>query len=298
MTANSSTASGGRGPGDRARLAHTLSEARRRAGLSGVKAGARAGMSQSKVSKIERGFLLPSIDDVASLCDVYGIVGKKRDELQTLVAGLREEASTRLILARGVAEMQRRIAQLEASASLIRSFQPTMVIGLVQTPAYARCVFGTPDSQALTAEEVEEAVAARGARQHALDDQSKNFVMIMTEGALRWQADSAAVMVEQIEKVVEAARRPNTRLGIIPWTTPVRFFPRHGFHLYDEDAAIVATETATATITGAADIATYMEVFGALEETASFGDSAEEHLSRLADEYRKLGRVMWARATE
>jgi len=45
-------------------------------------------------------------------------------------------------------------------------------------------------------------------------------------------------------------------------------FPRHGFYVYDEDAAMVGTETASATMTGAADIATYVELFGALEDLA------------------------------
>jgi hypothetical protein len=246
-------------------------------------------MSQSKISKIERGFLLPGTDDIIALCDVYGVTAKERDDLLTLVAGLREEASSKVILARGVGEMQRRIGHLEASASLIRSFQPVMVIGLLQTIAYARYVFGAPDSHALSGEEVDEAAAARAARQQILDDASKQFVLIMTEGALRWHAGSPAVMAEQVGAIAEAAGRPNVRVGLIPWTTPVRVFPRHGFQLYDQDAVMVGTETATATMTGAADIATYVELFHALEKSAAFGDDAQQHLTRIASEYEQLG---------
>lgn len=277
----------GRGPGDRIRLSQTLREARNHLGLSGMEAGRRAGMSQSKVSKIERGFLLPSVEDVEALCRVYELPPEERTDLIALATGLREEAGTRVILARGVAEMQRRIGQLEASASLVRSFQPTMVIGLLQTSAYMRHVFGMP-IQEISAEERDAAVAAREARQRVLDDLPKHFVLIMTEGSLRWQAGSAATMVEQVEAIAEAAKRPNVRVGIIPWTTPVRLFPRHGFHLYDTDAVIVGTETATATMTGAADVATYVELFGALEELAMFDDAAQEHFARIASEYRAL----------
>jgi transcriptional regulator with XRE-family HTH domain len=284
----SASPSPGRGPGDRVRLAHALRESRRRTRLSGVEAGKRAGMSQSKLSKIERGFLLPTVDDVTTLCHVYDVAAGERDGLIALASGLREEASSKIILARGVTELQRRIGHLEASASLVRGFQPAMVIGLLQTPAYMRCVFGTPDSQMLSPEEVAEAAAARIDRQLLLNDQSKRFVLIMTEGALRWQAGSAALMVDQVEAIARAAKHPNVRVGLIPWTTPVQVFPRHGFHLYDEDAVIVATEIATATMTGAADIATYLELFDALEKTAAFGEHAELHLARIADEYRQL----------
>src|SRR4029453_8157688 len=95
-------------------------------------------------------------------------------------------------------------------------------------------------------------------------------------------------MVEQIEAIAAVAKRPNVSVGLIPWTTPVQFFPRHGYHIYDEDAVIVATEAATATITGAADIATYVELFAALERAASFGDEMAEHLARIAREYGEL----------
>lgn len=257
--------------------------------LSGTEAGRRAGMSQSKLSKIERRFLLPSVEDVEALCRVYEIPGEDRDELLALVVGLREEARTRVILARGVAEMQRKIGQLEESAKVIRSFQPTMVIGLLQIPAYMRYVFGIPDSRALSQDEVDEAAAAREARQQVLANPTKEFVLIMTEGSLRWQVGSPQLMAKQAEAIA-AVDLPNVRVGIVPWTTANDRFPLHGFHLYDDDAVIVGTETATATITGPADVATYVELFAALESRAAFGDEAREHFLRVAEEYRSIAR--------
>jgi transcriptional regulator with XRE-family HTH domain len=278
----------GHGPEDRARLAAALKDGRRKAGLGGIEAGRRAGMSQSKISKIERGFLLPSIDDVAALCRVYDIPDSERPGILALAAGLRQESAARVILARGVAETQRRIGQLEASASLVRSFQPVMVVGLVQTTAYMRYVFGIPDSHELSPDEIADAVAAREARQRVLDSPGKQFTLIMTEGALRWHAGSPVVMAEQVQAIADVSRRPNVRVGIIPWTTPVAYFPRGGFHLFDNDAAIVATDVATATMTASADIATYTEIFTALEQIAAFGDDAHSHLARIAADYRQL----------
>jgi transcriptional regulator with XRE-family HTH domain len=289
MTDTPATPPAGRGPADRARLANALREARHRARLSGVETGKRAGVSHSKVSKIERGFLLPSVDDVSALCRVYDLVGHDRDELLALATGLREEASAKVILARGVAEMQRRIGQLEEASSLIRGFQPTIIDGLLQTDSYMRLVFGIPGSQAVPPEEADAAAAARLGRQRLLADASKRFELILTEGALRWMAGSAALMTEQVEATAQAAQRPNVRLGIIPWTTPVELFPLHGFHIYDDDAVIVGTITAAATMTGAADIAAYTELFKALERSAAYGDALQEHLAGIAGEYQQLG---------
>ncbi|OLT29180.1 DNA-binding protein [Nocardiopsis sp. CNR-923] len=245
-------------------------------------------MSQSKVSKIERGLLLPSVDDVAALCRVYGLEGDERAELVALAGDLREEASSRVIMARGVSQFQRRVAQLEADAARVRSFDPALVLGVLQTREYTRCIFDDPRDK-VSVEEAEAAVDARQERHRALSEGRTRYELIMPEGALRWQVGSASIMAEQIEQIAAAASQGGTAVvGIIPWTTPVHVFPGHAFDLYDEDAVVVATETATATLTGAADIATYLELFEELKKLACFGDEAVGHLNRIAGEYRGL----------
>ncbi|MEU5859407.1 Scr1 family TA system antitoxin-like transcriptional regulator [Nocardiopsis dassonvillei] len=280
----------GRGAEGRDRLARALREGRARAAISGVRAGRAAGMSQSKISKIERGLLLPSVDDVAALCRVYELPADKRAELLAQAEALREEASSRVIMARGVSQFQRRATRMEAAASLVRSFEPALVLGALQTREYARCVFDDPRDK-VSEEEAAASVEARQERHRALTEGTTRYELIMPEGALRWQVGSASIMVDQVEEIAAiAARGGNAVVGLVPWTTPVHVFPGHAFDIYDEDAVVVATETATATLTGAADIATYVELFGELEKLACFGEEAVGHLERITGEYRSLAR--------
>jgi phage terminase small subunit len=97
-------------------------------------------------------------------------------------------------------------------------------------------------------------------------------------------------MADQIQAIIAAMRWPNIRIGVIPWTTAVDVFPANAFHLYDEDAVIAATETATATLTGQADIATYIEAFTAFHEAAVFDDQARTELQRIENDYLELTR--------
>src|SRR5438045_3413309 len=63
----------------RADLAETLRELRKRSGLSGERLGRICGISQSKISKIENGRLLPSLTDVERILaalDVTPDVGR------------------------------------------------------------------------------------------------------------------------------------------------------------------------------------------------------------------------------
>lgn len=278
----------GRGLDDRARLAAAFRQARRDVGLTGAQAAQLIGSGQSKISKIERGALLPSVEDVRALSRAYGLRADVRGELIALAEGLRDEQRSRLVLSRRVGELQHRIGELERSAGVIRSFQPTMVIGTFQTSGYARAVFAQPDSQQLADDEVQEAVAGRMGRQEITLAVGKEIRAVMTEGALLWHAGSSQVMAEQVEHLSSVLDLPGLRLGVIPWTRPVNFFPRHGFHIYDEDVVSFGTETAFATLTSRADVTQYLELFAALEESAAYGDEAREHLDRISGNYRKL----------
>jgi transcriptional regulator with XRE-family HTH domain len=271
---------------ERTRLARHLRALRQAAGLGGIEAGRRAGISQSKISKLENGLLLPQADDIEALCRVYDASSEDREELLRLVESLRSEATepARVILARGAHRLQQRIGRLEASSSLLRSFQPCMVIGLLQTEAYAEAVFGAT----LNGRDLARAVAARLERQAVLQDEHKRLVLIMSEGALRWHAGSPAVMLEQLQAIAEATKLPTVRIGVVPYSIPMPVFPRHGWHMYDSDAVMVGTETGTATITDADDIADYERLFRAIEERAAFDDAAREVLERVADDYRRL----------
>lgn len=271
---------------NQARLAAELRELRATAQLGGIEAGRRAGISQSKISKIENQVLRPSTDDVRALCRVYGASAERQDNLVRLAESLRSETiePRRVTLSRGAHNMQQRIRRLEASSALLRSFQPCMVIGLLQTEAYARLVFGASSS----GQDIDKAVMARLERQAALRGQIPQAILIMTEGALRWQAGSPDVMIQQLHAIAQASERPNLEVGIIPYSTPVTVFPRHGFHLYDSDAAIIGTETGTATIVDNDDIAAYEQLFARLRELAVTSNEALKVLKRIADDYQSL----------
>lgn len=265
-------------------LSATLRRLRRNAQMSGIEAARAAGLSQPKISRLETGKQVPTMAEVESLCQVYRAPGRMRQQLLTLTQDLREErVSARVMLQRGAYRMQERIGRIEAASALVRTFHPALVIGLLQIPGYIRAML----DDSLPKDEIERIVAARGERQRLLDT-DRTFVLIMTEGALRWHVGSPTVMIAQLQHLAETTRRSNIQLGVIPWTRPVRAGALHGFHLYDRRAAIVGTETATAIITDTRDIADYESWFATYEALAVFDADARQVFDRLSDEYRAL----------
>jgi hypothetical protein len=157
-----------------------------------------------------------------------------------------------------------------------------LVIGALQTAAYAATVFGVGEDDPL--------VAQRQARQQRmLAEPGRRWTFLQTEGSLRWQARSAAVMQAQLRHLVDISLAPNVRLGVIDWRTPVEIFPNTAFHLYDAAAVVVGTRDGTAIMDDAVRVADYRGLFDELESLAATGDEARAVLLRIAGDYRALG---------
>lgn len=250
-----------------------------------VPAAAAAGISQPGLSRIERGGLVPSPETVESLARVYGADPDITTRLVELATAIRpEHLDSRIIMQRGLNHFQERLGKVERSSALIRAYQPNIILGMLQTAAYAEVVFG---SRGRTPLQTVDGVARRVARQAALAESGRDWVLIQTEGALDWCVRDAALMAEQIDHVTEVSRLPNVRIGLIIRRTPATILAPHGFHIFDSRAVQVGTKTATALIDNPEDIATYEALFTELDQLAVFGDEARAELRRIADEYRK-----------
>jgi transcriptional regulator with XRE-family HTH domain len=266
------------------KLSATLRQLRKAAGLSGVEAARLAGLSQSKVSRTETGAFMPTPQQVEALCKAVKAPAAVRRELVQMARELREERiSARLVLQRGGWWLQERIGRIEEIAGRIRCLAPTGMPGLLQTRRYTRALFG----ESLPPDELDRTVEARIARQRLLDT-DREFVFVITEGAMRWNMGGAEVMVEQLEKLIEESHRENVLLGVVPWTTPVTVPVLHAFDLYDSRAVMFGTQTATALLTDSEEVEDFESHWLELEPFVTFGDEARPVLERIAADYRSI----------
>lgn len=254
--------------------------------MTQVPAAAAAGISQAGLSRIERGGLLPAPETVEALVRVYRADPDTTTRLVELATAIRpEHLDSRIIMQRGVNHFQERLGKVERSSALIRAYQPNIILGILQTAAYAEVVL---TSRRRTAPQTAHGVASRLARQDALMESSREWVLIQTEGALDWCVRDAALMAEQIDHIIDVSRLPNVRMGLIIRRTPTTILASHGFHIFDARAVQIGTKTAVALIDNPEDIATYEALFTKLEQMAVFGDKARAKLHHIADEYRQM----------
>jgi hypothetical protein len=228
------------------------------------------------VNRTEHGLRAPTVQEITALCKVYRVDTETRAVLQSIARDLKEGVTSSRTVLQRPKRMQERIKRIEQASSLIREFQSSIVIGLAQTREYAQLLLG-PDL-----------VQSRIERQEILDT-SRTFVLLHTEGALRWHVGSPEIMAAQVEHIAELVGRPNVRVGLIPWNKPVRVPVRHPFHIYDMHTVIVGTEVGTAFIGDSRIIRDYDQRFAEFEQMAVFGGDARIELERIAADYRGLG---------
>ncbi|MGW4421528.1 DUF5753 domain-containing protein [Streptosporangium sp. NPDC004631] len=113
--------------------------------------------------------------------------------------------------------------QLEAEAAFIRSFDGTLVHGLLQTEGYAREVIRSALMGLSSPAEVERRVEVRMTRQKLLlrEDSPLRFWTVIDEAVLTRRIGSGAVMREQYDRLLGLADRDNVTIQVLPFTAGV-----------------------------------------------------------------------------
>ncbi len=108
---------------------------------------------------------------------------------------------------------------LEASASLIRTYEIQFIPGLLQTPEYARAVILLGHHTAAPWE-IDRRVQLRMRRQEVLTrDKPPTVWAVLDEAALRRPIGGSTVMAAQISHLADIAKLPNVKIQVIPFAS-------------------------------------------------------------------------------
>ncbi|MGH3915354.1 MAG: helix-turn-helix domain-containing protein [Pseudonocardiaceae bacterium] len=282
-------------PGDleRVRLATRLRDLRAATGLSGNRfAAERINWPQSRVSRLETGTQLPTEDDIHTWVAAAGSDSAAEAQLLELLEQARIEYATWRHTYRrsgGAGGKQISIARLEAQATRIRGFQPAMVIGLLQTPAYARELLTLPGSPLAYAESdvvLDDVVAQRMIRQQALYQPGKQVQLVMGEAALHHSVGTTGTLLGQLDRLLTMTALPSVDVRIIPFTVPM--LPVPGFVLYDDDVVTAESLTAEQRLIEPHEVAQYATFFDHLHAVAVTGPDATALIHQVATELRDI----------
>ncbi|GAA3119907.1 hypothetical protein JOF29_006450 [Kribbella aluminosa] len=196
-----------------------LRRMREAAGVTRTDAGWAIRGSESKISRLELGRVGFKVRDVDDLLTLYKL--DDPDERERLLT-LAQEANNPGWWQRYddlTPQWFHSYLGLEMAADLIRTFELQFVPGLLQTPDYARAVIQMArKDMPLPKAEVDRLVSLRMSRQDVLTRQRPaRLWAVMDEAVLRRPIGSPEILRTQLEYLLEASRRHNVTLQIIPF---------------------------------------------------------------------------------
>ncbi|MDX6354024.1 MAG: hypothetical protein QOF98_927 [Streptomyces sp.] len=206
----------------RLQLGSELRQLRLAAGLKGAQVVKKLIWSPSKLTRLETGensVVEPA--DVMALCAMYGADPETLGRLRSYAAVTKTKRDWwlspeyRPVMTPGF----KAFLDLEASATVLHTYETEFVPGLLQTEAYIRVIHQRAH-QGLVPELIDKLVAVRTTRQEVLSrpEAPLKYVAIINESVLRRKVGEPPVMRDQLTHIVNVVEsRPNVRVQVVPF---------------------------------------------------------------------------------
>jgi transcriptional regulator with XRE-family HTH domain len=198
-------------------LGGQLRRLRERNGITREAAGEALRASDAKISRLELGRVGFKERDISDLLTLYGV--RDADEREAFLNLARQANSPGWWHRYNdlLPTWFETYLGLEQSATVIRSYQPQFVHGLLQTKDYARGVIELAHGHEQV-DDIDRRVELRMQRQEILDRPgAPTLWAVLDEAALRRPVGGTETLRTQIEYLIEAADRPNVTIQLLPY---------------------------------------------------------------------------------
>jgi transcriptional regulator with XRE-family HTH domain len=269
----------------RVRLGAELQAARTIADISQRTMARALGIHQTTVSRVERGELLLSAEQLTTWLNTAKTSRDLRSRLRALTKAAHSETRTWQELQAQHAHMQAVSRERNAAARRVQIFDPTVLPGLLQTADYARRIIDLADITASFDHAA--ALSARVERQGILREPGRTFQFVIAERLLRWEPEPGApVLGPQLAQLAAAAKLdavdiavlPESFVGALPWHNFVIREPADGTPAY----VMVELIHGEQEVVEGGDVAVYQTMWDRLWKASATGDDAVALIHQVA----------------
>lgn len=239
--------------------------------------------SATKVSRLETGMRRPSLRDVRDLCALYDLDDQMSTELMNLARGAREQGWW----TQYVDVSFEPYIGLEAEATAITCYSMYYVPGLLQTEEYARALIKAIAPR-IEPEIYEQRVEVRLRRQQLLEqDDRPRYRVLLDEAVLHRRVGGTQVMYAQLSKILEAEKKDQAAVQIIPFDVGAHAAQDSNFVLLEFDEPSVSPVIYVEGLTGSryidreADVDRYREAVERLRDSALNQHESKHRLNQL-----------------
>lgn len=263
------------------RLGTALRQFRHAAKLDQPQAAEIIAASQARVSRLESGHVTARVIEVRLLLDAYGV---HDPEVRTKLEELAKHSKNRGWWLEHAAHLRPDYVDhiaLEDDATYIREWQPVMVPGLLQTPAYAEAVIaGGPHY--IDPERVAQLVTVRVGRQAKIEEGGTSYTAILWEAAIAHPLVGVDIHRDQLSAVLEVGRRKNVTVQVLPFSAGALAAIASAFSSFSFDeeptaeAVTLDNLRGTSVLESPEDLAAYANAFDLLRSSALAPDASAQ----------------------
>lgn len=269
----------------RRKVAASLRDLRDAAGRSEDEAAAHLDCSLPRFRRIEAGMAAARLTEIRSMLDLYDTNGEQRAEILSEARRARDRCWW-YPYADLIDETFETQLILEDDAAALRTYQPNLVPGLLQTERYAWELIETQSD--LPLETVRRLAGLRTQRQQVLSrDDAPRLDVILDEAVLRRPVGGPSVMREQYGHLAEVAAWPGVTIQVLPFQAGPHHALGAGFHIFEftgGEPGVVELELLdrVAFVVESGEVSRYIEVFDQVRRQALDAGRSRALLSDLA----------------
>jgi len=198
------------------RVGTELRRLREAAGVTTAQAADLLNCSPAKISRIENGIVTARVGDLRLLLDRYG---DQDTEHRAYLERLARESNKRgwwQDYDDTIPPYYADFIGLETDAGYIKTWEPTAVPGILQTPEYARAVM-LANPAMISPDKLENFISIRRERQARLEQGTDvRLDAVIWEAALLTTVGSGEVQRGQLGRLLELMDRPNISVQVLP----------------------------------------------------------------------------------
>jgi len=249
--------------------------------MTGELLGTKVGLSQSKISKIEKGYPpLPDHNIIENILNILNADSTVRQQVELCYTQASESNDLRHVRYYSHYNTPHYYLNLEKNASSIKIYTQNVVPVLLQTIDYrsagiARFITPKQSGSAL--------IKDINLRQDLLWDEEKHYTFLLNEAALYTYFDIKSQLT-QLDRLERLASSSHLAIGIIPTTKGLIVYETPNFAIYDNKKVLIAIGGSEMEIKESGNVSQYIHAFKELCNKAHFGQDAIK-LIRAASDY-------------
>ncbi|MEV7340554.1 helix-turn-helix transcriptional regulator [Streptomyces sp. NPDC093544] len=234
---------------------------------------------QTRVSRIETGHVIARPIEIRAMLKAYGV---DEPEVREKLEALAKQSNRRgwwLEHAEHLRPDYLDHIALEDDATYIREWQPVLVPGLLQTPAYAEAII-TEGPNYVAPERVAQLVKVREGRQAKIEEGGAVYTAILWEAVIAHPLVSVEIHREQLSAILEVGKRKSVTVQVLPFSAGAVAGSTYAFSSFSfeseptVEAVTMENLRGTSVLEAPEDLAAYANAYDQLRSAAMAPDAS------------------------